>query len=416
MLSMKKFVFCTTILFSASLFADPLIADTLDRGDGIEERDIQALREWINTKRQVTVKEKGGSLAISGEVRTEMQAAYEKSNGVKQRGASSPFGIPHETFDVEVNLMFDYRADTTWASVKLEFDNDAGVFSGTLNKLKLERAYFGVRVIDQERLTFDTELGRRRINSFIDTKVQGASFFDGILFRYDQGFESVANLYIHAGPFIINEKKYQYGYLGEVGLLDINDSGLYTKYYLIDWDTKNLHNARENQRFSFIVSQLLLGYKFIPQSFQKIIVLYAAGLLNHAAKSLRITDRKLVNWGAYAGFSIGELKKKGDWAMDVNYQLLAPQVVPDFDEGGLGIGNASGSGFYTANINGTGAPTTRRTAAGSSNYRGYNITFEYLLTNNLVLFQSWTASQTLYQSIGPFRRFHQYEIEFNYAF
>jgi hypothetical protein len=405
------FFFCAAALFTSNAFAD-----TLDRGNGIEERDIQALREWINTKRQVTVKEKGGSLAISGEVRTEMQAAYEKANGVKQRGASSPLGIPHETFDVEVNLMFDYRAETTWASAKLEFDNDAGIFNGSLNKLKLERAFFGVRLINYDSLTFDIEPGRRRINSFIDTKVQGTSFFDGVLFRYDQGFENIANFYIHAGPFVINERRYQFGYLGEIGMLDIGDSGLYAKYSLIDWDTKNLHNPRENQRFQFIVNQFLLGYKFLPKSFNKLIVLYAAGLLNPVAERLRITGRKRANWGAYAGFSIGELRKKGDWALDTSYQLLAPQVVPDFDEGGLGIGNAPGGGFYTTNINGTGAPTTRATAAGSSNYRGFNITLEYLFTNNLVLFQSFTSSQTLYKSIGPNRRYDQYELEFNYAF
>src|ERR1700722_15894065 len=135
--------FCAATLFTALAEADTI--DQGSAGGDIDAREIQALREWINTKRQVTVKEKGGSLAISGEVRSEMQAAYERVGGKSQRGSNTPFGIPHELFDVEVNVMLDYRTDRSWASVKLEFDNDAGIFSGTLNRLKLERAYFGVR-------------------------------------------------------------------------------------------------------------------------------------------------------------------------------------------------------------------------------------------------------------------------------
>lgn len=406
-------LFCAATLFTAKAEAD-----TVDQGDraSIDAREIQAMREWINTKRQVTVKEKGGSLAISGEVRTEMQVAYETVDGRSQRGATTLFGIPHEVYDVEVNLMFDYRADRSWASAKLEFDNDAGIFNGTLSKIKLERAYWGVRLLELSSVIVDVEVGRRRINSFVDSKLEGDSFFDGIFFKYDQNFESIADFYVHAGPFLIDERRYQYGYLGEIGLLDVADSGFYTKYLLIDWDTKDFQNKVTKERFHFIVSQLLFGYKFLPQKFQKLVVLYIAGLWNHMARKVSVTNHRRENWGAYVGFSIGELKKKGDWALDTSYQAMAAQAVPDFDAAGLGVGNAAGGGLYNTKINGTGAPTTRRNATGNGNFRGYNITLEYLLTNNLVLFQSWTQSQTLHSSIGPYRRYKQYEMEFNYAF
>lgn len=406
--------FCAATLFTATVEADTI--DQGGAGGDIDAREIQALREWINTKRQVTVKEKGGSLAISGEVRTEMQAAYETVNGESQRGARTPFGVPHEVFDVEVNLMFDYRTDRSWASVKLEFDNNAGIFGGTLNRLKLERAYFGVRLMELSSVIVDVELGRRRMNSFLDSKLEGDSFFDGIFLKYDQAFETIADFYIHAGPFLIDERAYQYGYLGEIGLLDVADTGFYTKYLLIDWKTKHFEDPIKNERFNFIVSQLLFGYKFLPPTFQKIVVLYAAGLWNHTAKKLKVTNHRRANWGAYTGLSIGELKKKGDWALDTSYQVAAAQVVPDFDAAGLGIGNTAGAGLYNTKVDGTGVATTRKNAAGNNNYQGYNITFEYLLTNNLVLFQSWTQSFTLDDSIGPTRRYKQYEIEFNYAF
>jgi hypothetical protein len=413
---MKAFLKSIPFLCATSLLCFTRAeADTLDQGS-VEQRDIQAIRDWINTKRQVTVKEKGGALSISGEVRSEMQAAWETVNGVSQRGARTPFDIPHETFDVEVNLMFDYRTDRTWASVKLEFDNDAGIFNGTLNKLKLERAYFGVRMGEWPTFTADVEIGRRRINSFVDSKIEGDSFFDGILFRLDKSSERFGNFYVHPGVFLINEKDYQYGYLGEVGLLNICNTGLYAKYLLIDWDTKDFRNKVKEQRFEFLTSQFLLGYKFVPKKWQRLTVVYLAALCNHAAHRLDITDHKLANLAGYAGFTIGELKQKGDFSLDVNYQAVQAQAVPDFDSSGLGLGNAAGAGFYTAKVNGTGGPTTRKTAAGNGNFRGYNITLEYLLTNNLILFQSWVQTRTLDTDIGPRRRYQQYEMEFNYAF
>lgn len=413
---MNKFTRHLLLYSTVFLSAAGLYADTIDQGTGVEERDIQAIREWINSKRQVTVGEKGGALSISGEVRTEMQATYEKSDGVSLRGARTPFGIPHETFDVEVNLMLDYRTDRTWASVKLEFDNDAGIFNGTLNKLKLERAYWAVRFAEGDTYTVDAIAGRRRINAFVDTKIEGDSFFDGILIQYDQGVEYLGNAYIHAGAFVIDERHRQFGYLAEIGLLDIRDTGIYAKYLVIDWKTKDFHNAVREQRFNFVPNQFLLGYKFIPSRFKKTVKLYAAFLFNPCAHRLAITNHKRANLGGYVGVSMGELKKQGDWALDASYQAVQAQAVPDFDAGGLGLGNASGAGLYTVNLNGTGGPTTRKTAAGNNNFRGYNISLEYMFTNALILIQSWTQTQTLDRHIGPFRRFAQYEMEFNYAF
>ncbi len=60
-------------------------------------------------------------------------------------------------------------------------------------------------------------------------------------------------------------------------------------------------------------------------------------------------------------------------------------------------------------------PSTVQTAGGTTNYRGYSITFDLLLTDKLDLQQSYQQSITLDHDIGPFRRFKQYEIEFIYT-
>jgi hypothetical protein len=404
-------------LCAASCFlSSSLFASTIESSVDIDQKDINAVREWINTKRQVTVRELGGALSLSAEVRTELQSTGETRDGIKQRGSGGATGIPTNGFDIEVNIMLDYRADRSWCAIKLEFDNNAGIDSGTFDKLKLEKAYWGARVIRGNTYSFDTELGRRRISTILDSKLEFNSFFDGAFFRYDQGIDAIGDIYAHVGAFIINENKNQFGYLGEIGILNVGGTGFYTKYSFIDWDTKDFHNKIQNRRFDFRISQLILGYKFLPSRLQKIVQIYLAGLWNSAAHKLKLTNYKRANFGGYIGFSIGEIKKKGDWAFDINYQVLAAQCVPDFDVQGIGLGNANDSGFYTVKVKGMGGPTNRRTAGGNVNYRGFQMTLDYLLLNQLNMQQSWQQSITLDNSIGPFRRYKQYEVEFIYGF
>ncbi len=406
-------LFSGTLLFTAS----SLFADTIERSSDNGQHDIQALREWINTRRQVTVKEIGGALSISGEVRAEFQASNEVKNGIKQRGPGGATSQNTDAYDVEVNLMVDYRADRTWAAIKLEFDNDAGILSGTFNKLKLEKAFFGARLFETDLYTTDFELGRRKMGTILDSKLEFTSFFDGAWLKYDRAFEKLGDVYGHIGAFIINERSNQYGYVTELGILDFKNTGLYGKYALIDWDTKDFQDDPiKKAQYDFIISQLILGYKFIPKKLDKVVILYAAGLVNHKARERTITNFTKANAGGYLGVSIGELRKKGDWAFDGNYQVLQAQAVPDFDCSGIGLGNASDAGFYTVNTNGSGGATTLRTAAGNGNYRGFVLTLEYLFTNNLNLQQQWQQSITLDSDIGPHRRFKQYEMELVYLF
>jgi hypothetical protein len=408
---------CAAVLLGTSLYAV---------GDEMEENDIQVLREWINTKRQVTVKELGGALSISGEVRTEFQRTREKRNGIEQRGTRGDCLLPNQAYDVEVNLMMDYRQDRTWSSIKLEFDNDASIFGGTLNRIKLERAYFGARVVAADTYTIDLEVGRRRTGTILDSKLEFDSFFDGIFLKYDQHLEQVGDAYAHVGVFLVDERHNHYAYLGEFGVLNAGNTGFYSKYSLIDWNTKYYNKSFINDRFKFLISQLIVGYRFQPTKWSKAAILYAAGLYNHAARKLAITRHRKANFGAYIGFILGELKKRNDWSIEANYQVLAAQCVPDFDVAGIGIGNACRSGFYFTRqrvINPvTGlerekdVPTTTATAGGNVNYRGFAISLDYLLTNNLDIQQTWQQSVTLWDSIGPFRRYNQYELELIYAF
>jgi hypothetical protein len=381
----------------------------------IEEQDIQSLRDWINSKRMITVKELGGQLSISGDVHAEMQSVSLVKNGIAQRGRGT--SRPNNQYDVEFNLMVDYRTERSWLAARLRFDNDAGLLndnfgSGKSDKIKLERAYWGYRAFDGDRHTADIEMGRRGpMVGLFDSKLQFLSNFDGIDFKDSYAVDNVGDIYYTLGVFIVNEKKDQAAYVGEAGILNIANTGFYTKYSLIDWDTKNTHQISE--QFHFIISQVILGYKWIPQVLDRPVVLYTGGLYNHRARPTEFSAGKKANFGGYLGFNVGALKLAGDWSVDLNYQVLAAQAVPDFDVSGIGIGARSEDGFYALDGD---RVTKKNDAQGNVNYRGFELTVQYLISNNLNLWQQWKQSITLDNHIGPFRRYKQYEIDFIYMF
>ncbi|NGX50669.1 MAG: hypothetical protein K1060chlam2_00518 [Chlamydiae bacterium] len=400
-----------------STFALSTLSAIDDGSPGLEQRDIEALRDWINTKRQVTVKERGGNLSISGEVRAELQSTSETKKGVKQRGNGGAVpGAATRAWDVEVNLMLDYRTDRTWATFKLEFDNNAGIESGTFNRISLERAFFGGRVVNADTYSIDVEIGRRYLVYTFDSRVQFGSFMDGIMFKYDQAFERAGDFYFHGGPFLVNEEIDQYAYVGEFGLLNIGRTGFYSKLSVIDWDTKHTANKERNRAIRFVNIQMIWGYKFVPKKLDKIVTLYAAALANAAAKGTKISRGTKARWAWYAGFSIGELRKQWDWSLDINYQWVQAQAVPDFDGLGIGRGNAAKFGLYSRAPLGNGGPITRKQAVGTGNYKGISIELLYILTSNITVYQAWRQSVNQTSRIGPQFSFKQYEFEIIYGF
>lgn len=415
----------STLLFSEDKPAAPAENTPVAQGDvqfsekrDPEADDMDALRRWIRDKRLVTVKEIGGDLSISGEVRTEFQDTSEVRNGIRQRGDGGAFNRAQYAWDIEVNVMIDYRTDRTWAAIKLEFDNDMGQRSGTVNKIRLEKAYLGGRIVPGDTFTFDAEIGRRYLFNVFDSKVEFASLFDGALLRFNKAWESIGDFYMNIGALLVDDKTNHYAYVSEIGGLRIANVGLNIKYSIIDW-YKPAANVFNNRRYKYLVSQLLPSYQFYPEWIGKrMIKFYAAGLVNHLASGVPQTHGLKQNWAWYAGLSIGLVKKQYDWAIDANYQWVQAQAVPEFDSNGIGRGNTAGVGFYTVNLDGNPASgaTTSSTAVGGNNFKGFEIEGLYALTDNLTVLQNFKYSNTLNKSIGPNIRYKQYELEFIYAF
>lgn len=402
------------------------------------EDDMEALRRWIRDKRLVTVKEIGGDLSLSGEVRTEFQDTSEVLNGNAQRG----HGLlkPQYAWDVEVNIMIDYRTERTWAAIKVEFDNDMGVRSGTLNRIRLEKGYAGGRIVAGDTFTMDAEIGRRFLFNVFESKVEFSSLFDGVLFRFSKAWPQIGDFYVNAGALLVDDKVNHYAYIMEIGGLRIANTGLNLKLSTIDW-YKPFANELNYDRYKYVTTQLLAAYQIYPEWIgKKLIKFYAAGLANWLASpviqtgavpvldalgnpirdhgKLVVTGGEKQNWAWYAGLSIGLVKKQYDWAVDANYQWVQAQSVAEFDCSGIGRGNAAGVGLYTVNADGnpSSGATTRLTAVGSTNYHGFEIEGLYAITDNLTVLQNFKYSTTLNKSIGPNIIYKQYEMEFIYAF
>jgi len=411
----------------ATLAATTLCAASLHAVD-LTNEEIDSLRDWINSKRMVTVKEMGGQLSISGDVHTEMQSSAQVINGESQDHGADRHGTG---YDVEFNLNVDYRADRSWAAARVRFDNDAGVTnewaggSGKSDKIKCDRAYFGYRIFDGDRHTMDVEAGRRPMSSIWDSRVQFASNFDGVTFKDSYAFENAGDFYYRLGAFLVNDSRGQFGVMGEVGVLNIARTGFYGKYSLTDWNTKHhlmvIKSTKIPHVFQFVVSQLTLGYKFIPQKIDKLIHIYTAGLYNAVAKKNPVSDHTRANFGGYAGFAIGEQKQAGDWTLDANYQVVAAQCIPAFDVLGVGRGYSNTKSFYFTKDpadKDNAIATNVNNAMGNTNYRGFAISLQYLISNNLNIFQEYKQSITLDGDIGrdTFTRYNQYEIDFIYSF
>ncbi|MEM7175022.1 MAG: hypothetical protein AAF443_03725 [Chlamydiota bacterium] len=394
--------------------------DLEDINKYLDRDDIDALKEWVRERKQhVKVKKPPGSLVLSGEVRTELQSTNEKLNKVKQLGSGGAVpGTSARTWDIEVRLQLDYKTERTWAQARLRFDNDAGTRSGTTNRLKLDRAFLGGKIINASDYSIKLQAGRWDLSLYFDSQIQFLSLMDGILFLYDHALDWAGDFYLHGGPFVVDEKIDQFAYVGEVGLLNIGKTGLYSKVAFIDWDTKNtskkdVESELRNREYRFRNWQVIVGYKWTPALLGKGVDCFVAYLINTAAKRLPVTANKKANMAWYTGFRIGSVKKQWDWSFQFVYEWLQAQSVPGFDVLGVGRGNAAKVGLYGKGTTLFNSPSQAR---GNTNYRGLSAILQYMLTDNITVYQRWRQSTRLSSAIGVPFSYKQYEIELIYGF
>ena len=452
---MKLFRYLLPVLAGCVLTTNPLVAQGMfdapnfDPAVGADERDIQAIEDFLESKRAIFLEEETCNLSISGDVRFEWQYLHEKANARKIRDEGSYFLYSDDcrrhgenAFDVEVNLYLDYSTECTWAKVQIEWDNDAGAFSccrprdvakvrngdyngvytgddrvdcasGTCNKVCVEQAYFGYNLLEDGCCRLDVEIGRRKFYHVFESRVQFNNRFDGILAKYSNCFECVGDFYVYGGFFIIDEVMNHYGYVVEVGLLDVMDCGLDLRYSFIDWkkggDRRCTHNDINKEKlckrmYDHQNSQISFAYRPCCEWFCMSPEFYGGFVFNHAAHRYSYTNNEKENIAFYLGVHMGTLECAGDWSIDVMYQWVEAQAIQECDMSGIGRGNAPKICFHSD------------TRFGAGNFHGFLIETGYALTDNLTSVLEFEWSEELEKAIGGTHKFYKLELEFIYAF
>lgn len=420
--------------FAASMHADDFSTTVEER-----ETDVKALAEFVKSKGQITIQEKGGNLMVSGDVRGEWDHIHTRTRGHDERGHGSanlvppvrphaPF--PTNEFAIEVNLMLDYRADRSWASIQFQFDNPMGIRetdkskfapaigyvgrntmfgSGVLSNIAMRKAYLGYNILEEGTQRFDVEIGRRRLRDVYDSKIEFHNFFDGVTLKYANSFEGLMDMTAKASAFVIDSSVNHFGYVGELGFLNIADEGVDFKYSYIHWskDGVNRLHKKHARGTMFNVSQFLLAYNLSPDYLPKKTQVYGAYLINHDGHGNHFTHGKKARDAFYVGFRMGEIKRQNDWAIEANYQWVRAQAIPESDCSGIGRDNPRGISFYAQN---------HGTSQGFANYKGYTLDGLYALTDNITFNANYYRIHQESIRIGGHHRSWGFELAAIYAF
>lgn len=443
-----------------ALFADGSYSTTIEA----KERDVDAVRDYINTKRVVSVSEKGGQLKISGDLRTEWSYLHARTKGVKQRGYSTrelypntvlkeaadsqkpnkgqskkqqylakvkrretldklKAPIPSSEFEVEANLVFDYIADRSWGTIRLQMSNPAGLSeidrkaymndsrrilygSGKMSNIALRKAFMGYNVWEEGTSRLDVEIGRRRLYDAFESRIQFHSVFDGVLARFTTSFDGMTDFYAKAAAFVVDSSVNHFGYVGEIGFSNIADSGFNLLYSLIHWDrhAPNRYNKHHPLGVRFINSQVTAEYQVSPDFVRLPTKFYGAYLVNHAARANYWTHHHKANDAFYIGCTVGRVERKGDYAFDVTYQYVEAQAVSERDIPGMCKDNPRAFSFYN------------RHSGGFGNYKGYKIDAFYAVTDNLTFNAYFQNVNQASRKIGGKHHSNEFSLAAIYAF
>jgi len=396
-----------------------------ERGPNDEDFvDPRVLRDFIESRGLIQCRQKEGSLTIAGDVRARWIANGEMLNGEKQRGRGTEIEI--NRFKSEISLYLDYVAPRSWVSTKLKFVNFDGIDGGSATKVDMERAFIGYDIFEDGDTDFYIEIGRSNLDYLFESKVEFSSIFDGIHLFYTADWPCIGKYTIHGGPFIVDSFTNHYAWAVETFITKFMGTGWAFKYSIVDWFRKSptsYFGNREDQfknlliennpRYRFVVSQWLVGYEQKIDFLKcKTLFLYGAYLHNWAARGRPQTDGRKLNNAWYVGFTLGKLCKACDWSLDINYQYVQAQAVPEFDLNGIGHGNAA-NGLLSDAILLNLLPGDVRLF---TNFKGVELSLLYAMTDSLSIRTKSQYSVPADGFIGGHFKYKAFEMAVIYAF
>lgn len=376
----------------------------------------------------VTFSEPSGKLTMSGDCISQWLYTHTTSHGEKLRGSGArdhwhgQIPIPTNQFMSQVDLIFDYQLDPTYARIQFEFLNNMGILtksrkrhvntnknvlfgSGRFKDIELIKAFMGYSLLDKEKHKLTFEIGRRQLFDIFDSKIQFNNQFDGIVLTYWRSNDRWGVFKAQAAGFVIDDSINQFGYAGEVDFLSFCGSKLDLKYSLITWERRghNRFGKRHPLGSRFVNSQLLAAYG-LPDIFNQDPSIYMAAIHNHAATPNWHTNHRKAANAFYAGVTVGQVKKKNDWSLDCNYQWVQAQSIPEADVSGITRDNPLGISMYDQNW------------AGYANYKGYVATFVYGVSDNLSVSLLYQRVHQASAAIGGKFRSSSLQLSATYTF
>lgn len=396
---------------------------------------------------------------------------HTRYRNLRDHAGSDGIPLSSNNLDVEFNLKMKYTQGKAWAYAHLQFDNPTGIrgplgcvrtipvfdydgnkvldlnpvntknglkASGFAGAINLKRAMLGYTLFEQGDNSVEIQFGRWKFDDEFVSEVQFSNRFDGVLFKIENDFlKDFSGFYCNVGSFVVDQAVNHFGYIGEIGFMDILETGLDVRYSLIDWQKRGRNRCgKENPIGSdFVNSQISFSYNIKPTLFcdyKLPIEVYGGFLINHAAKKTRFTHGEKENLAAYGGVTFGQVRKKGDWSLDLEYIYIQAQAVPDDDVGSIGRGNILREGLYDILV--AEKPESSEASAseseasssdneiyiyprrGNANFVGFRAEFLYALTDNFSFDVIYEFSNEISRKIGGRHFYSDFEIEAVYAF
>jgi hypothetical protein len=367
----------STSIYAAADEDDDRTGDRSEHQMSLNQRDLKSIREFLETKRDDEIMEKFRHLSFSGDVRSEWRHMTETMHGQNLRQSANDF-------DVEANLWTTYDGDRSWGVIQLQYDNSMGIDnnccccdcfdkgkgcrdggcddtpdwveelaqkagtdasrrfhgSGTNANINLKRAYLGWLIYSTPCFEFDVEFGRRPMYDAFESDLEFNARFDGVIAEAGYKPSWAKRAYAKLGAFVVDEKVNYYSWITELGLL--NYQGFDIKYSFIDWYHGNRDRCKQKRPrgFEYMNSQFLVTYNLNPEWVCNLPTeVYGAVLFNHRAKHASMNNSSKGAWGWYTGVIVGEVEKKNDWSVELEYQFSGQNAVAYDDSNGIGVGD-----------------------------------------------------------------------------
>ncbi len=410
----KKILFACVLAIGASA---TLPAATSEHSNA-HDRDHEALAQFVNSKRTITLSEKDDFMDINGDIRVEHISKTER--------IVPPVGEKYKKTrhleNVKLNLGIGYKADGVKAYAKLFFANSAGINpnihsneaddvnglfgSGTADRLCLKEAWIEKELYEYCGYNARLFLGRIGLDKKFESAVQFGARFNGFLFEVDKKFEPSWKVYAKIGSFVVDQRVNHFAHVAEIGALDIMEYKVDLIYNFITWNecSRNRAGTHHPEGFRFRNSQIYAAYN-IPHVYYGFDgKFYGAFVYNHAARRNTLTPNSSQNKAGYVGFTASQGRKEGNLTMKVEYQAVQAQAIPDADANGIGNGNFQGHTF------------TDGSGLGEGNYHGFKVSSVYYILDCLVLESSYNQTKELKKSLGGKHDYRKFASELIFQF